>query len=87
MVEKPMASSANEALEMYRIASSSNKILTVGFQNRFDNQIIVAKNLVKNGLLGEFYYGETTSGGSVEVFHQIHRFTLKKWLGEESYLI
>lgn len=63
MVEKPMASSADEALEMYKAASSSNKILMVGFQNRFDNQIIAAKDLVKNGLLGKFYYGETTSGG------------------------
>ena len=63
MVEKPMASNANEALEMYRAALASDKILMVGFQNRFDNQIIAAKKLVKNGVLGDFYYGETTLGG------------------------
>ncbi|ABW02017.1 Gfo/Idh/MocA family protein [Caldivirga maquilingensis] len=63
LVEKPMASTAGEALEMYRAAASSGKILEVGFQNRFEAQIIAAKRIVAGGLLGEFYYGETLADG------------------------
>ncbi|RLF99187.1 MAG: gfo/Idh/MocA family oxidoreductase [Thaumarchaeota archaeon] len=63
LVEKPMASTAKEALEMYRASLASDRVLMVGFQNRFDSQIVAAKRIVESGLLGEFYYGETTLGG------------------------
>lgn len=62
LVEKPMASTASEALEMYRAAVSSGKVLEVGFQNRFEPQIIAAKRIVASGTIGEFYYGEVGSG-------------------------
>ncbi len=63
LVEKPMASTGAEALEMYRAAVSSGRILEVGFQNRFEPQIMAAKRIVASGLLGEFYYGETLADG------------------------
>jgi predicted dehydrogenase len=81
MVEKPMASNANEALEMYKAALASNKILMVGFQNRFDSQILAAKRIVKGGLLGEFYYGETTSGGRRRGVPTVPSFFMKEMAG------
>ncbi|MCS7110615.1 MAG: Gfo/Idh/MocA family oxidoreductase [Ignisphaera sp.] len=62
LVEKPMATSAKEALEMLRAAIQYRRILMVGFQNRFSSEIIAARRFVESGLLGGFYYGETVEG-------------------------
>ncbi len=64
LVEKPMTSKAIEALEMLKAAQKSGKILMVGFQPRFKPQIQTARRLVlKEKILGNFYYGEATLGG------------------------
>ncbi len=62
LVEKPMATSAVEALEMLRTATQYKRILMVGFQNRFSAEIVAARRFVESGLLGRFYYGETIEG-------------------------
>ncbi|MEM0005730.1 MAG: Gfo/Idh/MocA family oxidoreductase [Ignisphaera sp.] len=62
LVEKPMAASAIEALDMLRTAIQHKRILMVGFQNRFSSEIIAARRFVASGLLGGFYYGETVEG-------------------------
>jgi len=62
LVEKPMASSAKEALEMLTTALKYNRILMVGFQTRFDPQIEAARKIVSSGVLGRFYYGEVSNG-------------------------
>lgn len=63
LVEKPMATSGIEAFEMLKAAEESGRILMVGFQTRFDPEIVAARRFVANGLLGEFYYGESVVGG------------------------
>jgi len=63
LVEKPMASSVAEALEMYRTSMSAGKILMVGFQTRFEPQFVAAKRIVESGTLGDFYYGESLADG------------------------
>ncbi|MCS7104351.1 MAG: Gfo/Idh/MocA family oxidoreductase [Thermofilaceae archaeon] len=63
LVEKPMASCGSEALEMYKAARSSGKILMVGFQTRWSPELRVAKRIVASGALGRVYYAETTLGG------------------------
>ena len=62
LVEKPMATTAVEALEMLRTAIHYRRILMVGFQNRFSHEIMAARRFVVSGLLGGFYYGETVEG-------------------------
>ncbi|MEM4805586.1 MAG: Gfo/Idh/MocA family oxidoreductase [Thermofilaceae archaeon] len=63
LVEKPMASSGAEALEMYRAAKASGKILMVGFQTRWSPELRTARSIVMSGALGRVYYGEATLGG------------------------
>jgi predicted dehydrogenase len=62
LVEKPMAATASEALEMLRAAIKYRRILFVGFQNRFSPEIIAARRFAEAGLLKGFYYGETVEG-------------------------
>ncbi len=62
LVEKPMAVTALEALEMLRAAIQYRRILFVGFQNRFSPEIIAARRFAEAGTLKGFYYGETVEG-------------------------
>lgn len=62
-VEKPMASKAADALEMWRAAKESGKVLMVGFQTRWSPEIVAAKRIVASGALGRVYYCEATLGG------------------------
>lgn len=62
MVEKPMASSAKEAMDMLAASLKYNRVLMVGFQTRFDPQIEAARKIVSSGVLGRFYYGEASDG-------------------------
>jgi predicted dehydrogenase len=62
LVEKPMATTASEALEMLRTAIQYKRILMVGFQNRFSPEIVAARKFTEAGLLKGFYYGETIEG-------------------------
>lgn len=62
-VEKPMASRAADALEMWKAAKESGKILMVGFQSRWSPEIVAAKRIVASGSLGRVYYCEATLGG------------------------
>lgn len=63
LVEKPMASTATEALEMYKAAKASGKILMVGFQTRWSPELRTARSIAMSGALGRVYYGEATLGG------------------------
>lgn len=63
LVEKPMASTGQEAYEMYKASLEVKRILMVGFQTRFAPELIAARKIVRSGFLGEFYYGETLEDG------------------------
>jgi len=63
LVEKPMASSGREALEMWEASRRAGRVLMVGYQTRFAPELRAARRIVSSGALGRVYYCETTLGG------------------------
>jgi predicted dehydrogenase len=63
LVEKPMAASAAECLELIEIAKRGNRVFTVAENTRFVTAYIEAEKLIRDGTLGEprlirtFIYG------------------------------
>jgi len=53
--EKPLARSADEAFEMYRVAKSAGIPAMSGFTVRFAPAVILAKNLIDSGRLGKIF--------------------------------
>ncbi len=51
-VEKPMAMSASQGLEMIECARDTGRILTVGHMWRFDTEVNYIRDLLKSGKLG-----------------------------------
>ncbi len=62
LVEKPMCVTMDEAEAMMRAEKKSGKILTVGFQPRFDKNMQMIKKIVESGELGHVYYIQTGGG-------------------------
>lgn len=62
LLEKPMCVTLDEAVEMMRAEKKSGKILTVGFQPRFDKNMQMIKRIVESGELGRVYYIQTGGG-------------------------
>ncbi|MBL7200365.1 MAG: Gfo/Idh/MocA family oxidoreductase [Anaerolineae bacterium] len=58
LCEKPMEATLDAAAEMVRVAHDTGKILMVALKLRYSPQVIVAKNVVDAGTLGEIYYAE-----------------------------
>jgi len=59
LVEKPIARTAAEGWEMVNAARKNNKLLIVGFQNRFNPAANVMRDFFDSGDLGEVYYGRS----------------------------
>lgn len=55
MCEKPMAINSVEAGKMVEAAKANNKVLTIGYQNRFRPDSRYLKEECRNGVLGEIY--------------------------------
>lgn len=62
LVEKPMCVTLEEAVEMRRAEKKSGKILSIGFQPRFDENLQMVKKIVQSGELGQVYYIQTGGG-------------------------
>ena len=62
LVEKPMAVTLEQAVEMARAAKRAGRILTIGFQPRYDPNMRLVKSVVQSGKLGKVYYVETGGG-------------------------
>jgi predicted dehydrogenase len=62
LVEKPMAVTLEQAVEMARTAKRTGRILTIGFQPRYDPNMRLIKRIVQSGQLGKVYYVETGGG-------------------------
>ena len=60
--EKPMAVTLEQAVEMARAAKRSGRILTIGFQPRYDPNMQLVRRIVQSGELGKVYYVETGGG-------------------------
>ncbi len=62
IVEKPFSVTLDEAAEMMRAEKESGKILSIGFQPRFDKNMQQIKHIVESGELGKVYYIQTGGG-------------------------
>jgi len=62
LVEKPMCTTAEDAAAMCRAEKASGKVLSVGFQPRFDANMQMIKRIVESGVLGKIYYIQTGGG-------------------------
>ena len=62
LLEKPMCVTTEEAIEIIKAEKKYNRILSVGFQPRFDNNMKMVKEIVQSGELGEVYYIQTGGG-------------------------
>ncbi|MFC0469812.1 Gfo/Idh/MocA family protein [Halalkalibacter kiskunsagensis] len=62
LVEKPMAVTLEQAIEMTEVAKKAEKILSIGFQPRYDPNMQAVKEIVQSGKLGNVYYVETGGG-------------------------
>ncbi len=57
-----MAVTLEQAVEMVEAEKKSGKILTVGFQPRYDPNMKTVKEIVGSGKLGDIYYVQTGGG-------------------------
>jgi len=55
-VEKPMATSFQEALTLVEASRKRNKGLVVGHENRFNPAMLIAKKLIRSGEVGKIYH-------------------------------
>lgn len=62
LLEKPMCVTLQEGLDIMRAEKKSGKILTIGFQPRYNNNCRKIKRIVESGELGKVYYVQI--GGS-----------------------
>jgi len=62
LLEKPMCVTTEEAVEIMRAEKKSGKILSIGFQPRFDADMKLLKKVVQSGVLGKIYYIQTGGG-------------------------
>lgn len=62
LLEKPMAVTLGQAVEMRDAAERAGRILSIGFQSRYDPDIMLCKEIVDSGQLGKVYYIETGGG-------------------------
>jgi predicted dehydrogenase len=61
LCEKPIAMNSAQAEEMIAAANKAGRLLMVGQNQRFASESRAAKRFIDDGLLGEVYYGETTT--------------------------
>lgn len=62
LVEKPLSYTLDQAVEMVQASKKAERILTVGFQPRYDPNMKTVKQIVQSGLLGQVYYLQTGGG-------------------------
>lgn len=62
LLEKPMCVTLEEAIEIVKAEKASGKILSIGFQPRFDENMKMLKAVVESGELGDIYYIQTGGG-------------------------
>ncbi len=62
LLEKPMSVTLDEGIEIRKAEKASGKIVSVGFQPRFDANMQMIKKIVESGELGRVYYVQTGGG-------------------------
>ena len=67
ILEKPFSVTVEEAAEVMKAEKRSGKILSIGFQPRFDANMQQIKRIVQSGMLGKIYYIQTGGGRRVGI--------------------
>ena len=62
LCEKPMSFTLQEAVDMVRASRKSGKILTIGFQPRYDRMRQKVDGIIGSGTLGKVYYIQSGGG-------------------------
>ncbi len=62
LLEKPMTVTLDEAIAICKAEKKSGKIVSVGFQPRFDENMKMIKKIVQSGELGRVFYVQTGGG-------------------------
>lgn len=62
LLEKPMCVTLEEAIEIRKAEKASGKVLSIGFQPRFNPNMQNLKKIVESGALGKIYYIQTGGG-------------------------
>ena len=62
LLEKPFTVTTEEAIEVMKAEKKSGKVLSIGFQPRGDENMIMVKDVVQSGVLGQIYYIQTGGG-------------------------
>jgi predicted dehydrogenase len=62
LLEKPMSVTLEEAIDMVQTSKRANRMLTIGFQPRYDPNMRIVKEIVQSGELGKVYFVETGGG-------------------------
>ena len=62
LLEKPMCVTTEEAIEILKAEKRSGKVLSIGFQPRFDPNMQMVKAVVESGVLGQIYYIQPGGG-------------------------
>lgn len=60
--EKPLCVTMDEAVAIRKAEKASGKILSIGFQPRFNPNMIMLKKICQSGVLGKIYYIQTGGG-------------------------
>ncbi len=62
LLEKPMTVYLEDAIEIMKAEKRTGKIVTIGFQPRYDSRMKKIKEIVQSGKLGDIYYIQTGGG-------------------------
>lgn len=62
LLEKPMSVTLEQAIEMVAASKEADRMLTIGFQPRYDPNMKKLREIVQSGRLGNVYYVETGGG-------------------------
>ncbi|MCL2833620.1 MAG: Gfo/Idh/MocA family oxidoreductase, partial [Treponema sp.] len=62
LLEKPMTVTLDDAKAIIKAEKETGKILTIGFQPRYDSRMKKIKEIVQSGTLGKIYYIQTGGG-------------------------
>jgi predicted dehydrogenase len=62
LVEKPLSVTLEQGIDMVETARVTGKMLSVGFQPRYDPNMKTLREIVQSGTLGKVYYVETGGG-------------------------
>lgn len=60
LCEKPMATSAKEAISMKEAAEKNGKLLMIGFVRRYGNDCAILKDFIGTDYFGDIYYTKAT---------------------------